>query len=127
MKIYFGRIGVCVEGYTAESLYALFEEHGLEGLLSENCIRTPSPFSKSIYLQSDELGKYVKDNRVTIRSGFIHYVIDMENFLLILRVGILDPDAANSLVDELNLQGLIKPRNKTDELITHLDKYCKEY
>ena len=111
MKIYFGRIGVCVGGYTTESLYALFEEHGLEGLLSENCIRTPSPFSKSMYLQSDALEKYVKDNRIIIRSGFIRYVIDMENFLLILRVGILDPDAANSLVDELYSQGSIKPRN----------------
>lgn len=33
----------------------------------------------------------------------------MENFLLILRVGILDPDAANSLVEELYSQRLIKP------------------
>ena len=35
----------------------------------------------------------------------------MENYLHILRVGILDPDAANGLIEELYLQGLIKPRN----------------
>ena len=108
MKIYFGNVGVCVEGYTTESLYALFEEHGLEELLNENCIRIPSPFSKSMYLQSDVLGKYIENNIVTVSSGFIRYVTDMDNFLHILRVGILDPDAANGLVDEFYSQGLIK-------------------
>ena len=44
-------------------------------------------------------------------GGYIQFITDMENYLHILRVGILDPDAANSLVEELYLQGLIKPRN----------------
>ena len=111
MKIQFGNVGVCVGGYTKESLYAYLTEHGLESLIDESYLRASKPLNQNMYLQSEVLGPYIKDNPITVNSTFIHYVTDMENFLHILRVGILDPDAANSLVEELYLQGLIKPRN----------------
>lgn len=112
MTVSFGNLGVCVEGYTEQTLYALLEEHGLEELIDDKYLIASSPFNQNMYLQSEVLGPYIEDNTLTINSGFIHYVTDMDNYLLILRVGILDPDAANSLVDELYLQELIKPRNK---------------
>ena len=111
MKIQFGNLGVCVEDYTKESLYELLEEHGLESLIDESYLRASKPLNQNMYLQSEVLGPYIKDNPITVNNAFIHYVTDMENFLLILRVGILDPDTANSLVEELYLQGLIKPRD----------------
>ena len=107
----FGNLGVCVEDYTKESLYELLEEHRLESLIDESYLRGSKPLNQNMYLQSEVIGPYIEDNPITVNSAFIHYVTDMENFLLILRVGILDPDAANSLVDELYSQGLIKPRN----------------
>lgn len=111
MKISFGNVGVCIEDYSKESLYELLEEHGLESLIDEDYLRGTKPFSHNMYLQSDVLGPYIEGNTLAVNSAFIRYVTDMENFLHILRVGILDPDAANSLVDELYSQGLIKPRN----------------
>ena len=111
MKPLFGNVGVCVQDYTKESLYELLEEHGLESLIDERYLRGSKPLNQNMYLQSDVLGPYIKDNPITVNSDFIHYVTDMENFLYILRVGILDPDAANGLIEELCLQGLIKPRN----------------
>ena len=111
MHIAFGNVGVCVQDYTKESLYELLEEHGLESLIDERYLRASKPLNQNMYLQSEVLGPYIKDNPITVNSAFIPYVTDMENFLLILRVGILDPDAANDLVEELYLQGLIKPRN----------------
>lgn len=113
MKISFGNVGVCVQDYSKESLYELLEEHGLESLIDEVKLRAAKPFNQNMYLQSDVLGPYIEDNPLTVQSAFIHFVTDMENFLHILRVGILDPDAANSLVDELYSQGLIKPRNES--------------
>lgn len=111
MKIEFGNVGVCVEGYTKESLYALLEKHSLDALMGERYLRDSKPLDQNMYLQSDRLGPYQKRNTINIRGGFVHFVTDMENFLLILRVGILDQDAANGLVEELFLQGLINPRN----------------
>ena len=111
MKITFGNIGVCVGGYTKESLYAYLTEHGLESLIGESYLRASKPLNQNMYLQSEVIGPYIKDNPITVNSAFIRYVTDMENFLYILRVGILDPDAANGLVKELYLQGLVKPRN----------------
>ena len=111
MKIEFGNVGVRVEGYTKESLYALLEEHSLEALIDERYLSGSKPFDQNMYLQSESLGQYEEGNTINIHGGYIHFVTDMENFLLILRVGILDPDVANDLVEELYLQGLIKPRN----------------
>lgn len=111
MNLVFGNLGVCVEDYTKESLYELLEEHGLESLIDESYLRHSKPLNQNMYLQSEVLGPYIEDNPITVNSAFIRYVIDMENFLHILRVGILDPDAANSLIEELYLQGLIKPRD----------------
>ena len=111
MQPVFGNIGVCVGDYTKESLYALLEEHNLESLIDERYLRDSKPLNQNMYLQSESLGPYKEDNTITIHGGFVHFVTDMENFLLILRVGILDPDAANDLIKELYLQGLIKPRN----------------
>lgn len=64
-----------------------------------------------MYLQSEIIGPYREDTTINIHRGYVHYVTDMDIFLLILRTGILSPDAANSLIDELYSQGLIKPRN----------------
>ena len=111
MKIEFGNLGVCVGGYTKESLYALLEEHNLESLIDEYYLRDSKPFDQNAYLQSKWRGLYKEASTINVYAGFVHYVIDMENFLHILRVGILDPDAANGLIEELYLQGLIKPRN----------------
>lgn len=111
MKIEFGNLGVCVGGYTKESLYAFLAEHNLETLMDDNYVSNSSLIGKHMYLQSESLGPYREGNIVNIHGGYIHFVTDMENYLYILRVGILDPDVANDLIEELYLQGLIKPRN----------------
>ena len=111
MNIQFGNVGVCVGGYTKESLYTILTEHNLETLMVDHYVSDSSLIDKHMYLQSEILGPYREGNTINIHGGYIHYITDMENFLLILRVGILDPDAANILVDELYIQGLIKPRN----------------
>ena len=111
MKLEFGYVGVCVEDYTKESLHELLVAHELDDLIDEQSLIGSEPFTKDIFLQSDCSGPYSVGNTIDIHEGFIQFVTDMENFLLILSVGILDPDAANSLVEELYIQGLIKPRN----------------
>ena len=111
MNIQFGNVGVCVGGYTKESLYAYLTEHNLEALMDERYLSDSKHFDQNMYLQSESLGPYKEDNTINIHAGYIHFVTDMENYLHILRVGILDPDAANDLVEELYIQGLIKPRN----------------
>ena len=113
MKLEFGYIGVCVEDYTKESLYELLVAHELNDLIDEHSLIEAEPFTKDIFLQAVNTGPYRAGNTIDIHEGFIRYVLDIENFLLILRVGILDPDAANSLVEELYIQGLIKPRNES--------------
>ena len=113
MKLLFGNVGVCVAGYTKESLYTFLAEHNLEALIDNHYLSDSKPIDKDMYLQSENLGAYAEDNTLTILGGYVHYITDMENFLHILRVGILDPDAANSLVDELYIQGLIKPRDES--------------
>ena len=111
MKIEFGNVGVCVGGYTKESLYAYLTEHNLETLMDDHYFSDSKRIGNDIYLQSESLGPYREGNTLNIHGGFVHFITDMENFLHILRVGILDPDVANYLVEELYLQGLIKPRN----------------
>ena len=109
--IVFGNIGVCVEGFTNESLYAFLESHYLGDLLDKQYFKNSIEFNQNMYLQSEIIGPYREDNTLSVHGGYIRYVTDMETFLLILRTGILSPDAANDLVDELYSQGLIKPRN----------------
>ena len=111
MNIQFGNVGVCVEGYTKESLYTILTEHNLETLVDDHYVSDSSLIGKHMYLQSESLGPYREGNTLNIHGGYIHFVTDMENYLHILRVGILDPDVANGLIEELYLQGLIKPRN----------------
>ena len=111
MKIEFGNVGVSVGGYTKESLYTFLAEHNLETLMDDRYVSDSSLIDKHMYLQSERLGPYREGNTLNIHGGYIHFVTDMENYLHILRVGILDPDAANGLIKELYLQGLIKPRN----------------
>ena len=111
MNIQFGNVGVCVGGYTKESLYTFLTEHSLETLMVDRYVSDSSLIDKHMYLQSESRGPYREGNTLTILGGFVHFVTDMENFLHILRVGILDPDAANLLIEELYLQGLIKLRN----------------
>ena len=113
MNIQFGRIGVCVEDYTKESLYTLLKDHGLESLIDGNYLEASEPFAENMYLQSSYAKSYTEGTTITVYTGFIQFVTDIDNFLHILRVGILDPDAANSLVEELYTQGLIKPRNES--------------
>ena len=110
MNIQFGNVGVCVGGYTKESLYAFLTEHDLESLIDERYFSDSKPFDQNMYLQAESLGPYREDNTLNVYGGYIHFVTDMENYLHILRVGILDPDTANDLVVELYSQGLIKPR-----------------
>ena len=110
MHIEFGNVGVCVEGYTKESLYAILTEHNLETLMDSRYVSDATLIDKHMYLQSESLGPYRDGSTINIYGGYIHFVTDMENYLCILRVGILDPDAANDLIKELYLQGLIKPR-----------------
>ena len=110
MNIQFGNIGVCVGGYTKESLYAILTEHNLETLMDDHYVSDSTLLDKHMYLQSESLGPYREGNTLNIHRGYIHFVTDMENYLHILRVGILDLDAANDLVKELYLQGLIKSR-----------------
>ena len=111
MRIEFGNVGVCVGGYTKESLYAYLTEHNLETLMDDRYVSDSSLMGKHMYLQSESLGPYREGNTLNTYRGYIHFVTDMEDYLHTLRVGILDPDAANSLIEELYLQGLIKPRN----------------
>ena len=109
--IAFGNIGVCVEGFTNESLYAFLESHYLGDLLDKQYFKNSIEFTRHMYLQSEIIGPYREDNTLSVHGGYVRYVTDMDTFLLILRTGILSPDAANGLVDELYSQGLIKPRN----------------
>ncbi len=111
MKLVFGNIGVCVKDYTAESIYELLEDHGLEDLFDDRLLSYTKPFNQNTYLQSTDKGLFKEGITVTVLSYFMSYITDMENFLHILRVGILDSDVANGLIEELYLQGLIKPRN----------------
>ena len=111
MRLVFGNVGVCVAGYTKESLYTFLTEHGLETLMEARYVSDSSLIDKHMYLQSESLGPYREGSTLNIHGGYIHFVTDMENYLHIVRVGILDPDAANDLVEELYLQRLIKPRN----------------
>ena len=112
MQISFGRIGVCVADYTKESLFNLLVEHELDNLIDDLNLTESDHFNENTFLQSDCAGPYRVGNTLGVHDGFIRYVIDMENFILILRVGILDPDAANSLVEELYSQGLIVRKDK---------------
>ena len=109
--IQFGNIGVCVEGFTHESLYAFLESHNLGDLLDKQYFKNSIEFSQHAYLQSEIIGPYKEDTTLSVHGGYIRYITDMDTFLLILRTGILSPDAANGLVDELYSQGLIKPRS----------------
>lgn len=109
--VHFGNIGVCVEGFTNESLYELLESHCLGDLLDKQYFKNSIEFTRSMYLQSESLGLCTEEITLGVHGGYVRYVTDMDTFLLILRTGLLSPDAANSLVDELYSQGLIKPRN----------------
>lgn len=112
MNIHFGNVGVCVEDYTKESLYELLEVHKLEELMHESYLSNSHSLDENTYLQSEYAGLFRRLTTLNVFKGYVRYVTDMDNFLHILRVGILDPDAANSLVDELYSQGLIKPGDR---------------
>ena len=109
--VQFGNIGACVEGYTKESLHDFLEYHHLGELLDEPYIKG-FKFTSDMYLQAETYGPYTEEITLNVHGGFVRYVTDMDTFLLILRTGMLDVDIANSLVQELYSQGLIKPRYK---------------
>ena len=109
--VVFGNIGVCVEGFTKESLCEFLASHYLDELLDAQYFKKSKRRTRNMYLQSEIIGPYKEDTTINLHGGYVRYVTDMDTFLLILRTGILSPDAANSLIDELYSQGLIKPRN----------------
>lgn len=109
--VQFGNIGVCVEDFTKESLYEFLESHCLDELLDNQYFKNSKRWTRNMYLQSEIIGPYRENTTINIHEGYVYYVTDMDTFLLTLRTGILSPDAANSLIDELYSQGLIKPRN----------------
>ena len=109
--VQFGNIGVCVEDFTKESLHEFLKSHYLDELLDSQYFKNSERWTRNMYLQSEVIGPYREDTTITIHGGYVRYVTDMDTFLLILRTGLLSPDAANGLVDELYSQGLIKPRN----------------
>ena len=113
MKPLFGDIGVDAKGYTEESIYELLKDHGLEDLFEDIALSGTKHFNQNRYLQSADKGPFEEGIAVSVIRYFTPYITDMENFLLILRTGTLDPDAANSLVEELYLQGLIKPMDES--------------
>lgn len=108
--VQFGNIGVCVEDFTKESLYALLKSHYLGELIDEQYFKKSKEFTQNTYLQSELLGPYEENTTLNIHEGHIRYVTDMDTFLHIVRTGILSVDIANKLVDELYSQGMIKPR-----------------
>lgn len=112
MNIPFGSVGVCVEDYTRESLYELLEVHKLEELMHKSYLSNSDSLDENTYLQSEYAGLFRKLTTLNVFNGYVRYVTDMDNFLHIICVGLIDPDMANSLVDELYSQGLIKPRNR---------------
>ena len=114
MRHLFGNIGVCVKNYTRDSLYALLVEHHLGDLMDDRYMNADKPFTQDIYLQSESHGRFTEDTLLNVHKGTVNYVIDMENFLLILRVGIIDADVANSLIEEFFSQGLIKLRDSDE-------------
>ena len=109
--VQFGNIGVCVDDFTKESLYEFLESHCLDELLDNQYFKNSERWTRNMYLQSEIMGPYREYTTINIHGSYVYYVTDMDTFLLILRTGILSPDAANSLVDELYSQGLIKPRS----------------
>ena len=109
-SVQFGNIGVCVEDFTKESLHAFLKSHYLDELLDSQYFKDSERRTRNMYLQAETVGSYTEDTTINIHGGYVRYVTDMDNFLHILRVGILDPDAASDLIEELYLQGLIKPR-----------------
>lgn len=94
MNIQFGNVGVCVGGYTKESLYALLEEHKLEGYFIQSTRGDLKTTLEEDYIY------------VSIIKYPIRYSIDKLDFVVACQ--------------------LLKS-NQTDELIAHLNKYCKEY
>ena len=109
--VQFGNIGGCVEDFTKESLHEFLESHYLDELLDTQYFKESKKWTRNMYLQTENTGPYREDTTINIHGGCVRYVTGMDTFLLILHTGILSPDAANGLVDELYSQGLIKPRN----------------
>ena len=110
--IKFADIGVNVKDYTPDSIYALFQENGLDSFVESSLLLDRgNAYVGGSYLQSNCSGSLNESTRLFVFSGYIRYVTDMETYLLILRTALLDIDVANELVTDLYYQGLIKPRN----------------
>ena len=69
MNIQFGNVGVCVGGYTKESLYTFLTEHGLETLMDARYVSDSSLIDKHMYLQSECLGPYREGSTLNIHAG----------------------------------------------------------
>ena len=112
--IAFGDIGVDVKGYTPTGLLSLFAENSLDTFINKAIflyLDSDRTYREGLYLQSDCRGLLTEVSTVYISSGFIRYTTDIETYLLILRSALLDITVANTLVNEMYYQGLIKPRN----------------
>lgn len=111
-NIEFGDIGVNVENYTADSIYKLFNENGLDAFITDKIyLGSKNKYTGGNYLQTECRGPLTGTTSVGVFSGYIRYTADMETHLLILRTALLDIALANELVNDLYYQGLIKPRN----------------
>ena len=108
----FGFIGVNVANYTPSIIHDLLRENGLDTFISNKGFSDPNHvYSDGNYLQTVERGIIRERTCVCVLNGYIHYTTDMDTFLLILRTAVLDINLANSLVNDLYQEGLIKPRN----------------
>lgn len=107
----FGDVGVDVTSYTPNNLGNLFNVNGLNAFIINSgfCVSNRE-YSKGSYLQSEGAGPICESTSVCVLHGWVRCVTDMETYLLILRTAILDIEAANALVNDLYIKGLIKSR-----------------
>ena len=111
--IIFADIGVNVKDYTPDSIYALFQENGLDSFIKSSFfLDRGNAYVSGSYLQSECNGLINESTSLFVFNNYISYTTDMETYLLILRTALLDINLANELVNDLYYQGLIKPRNK---------------
>lgn len=111
-NIDFGSIGVNVENHTPDSICKLFIENGIDAFINDRIyLGNANRYTEGAYLQTECRGPLASTTTVYVLWGYIHYMTDMQTYLLMLRTALLDINLANELVNDLYYQGLIKPRN----------------
>ena len=109
-NIDFGSIGVDVANCTLGSIHDLLIENGLSTFIDRGFFSDDHVYSNGNWLQTVARGVIYEKTYICVLNGYVHYVTDMDTFLLILRTAVLDLNLANELVNDLYYQGLIKPR-----------------